>query len=552
MSPLPIPTSDQLVASTYVGWAWRGAHLSRAGLALYTPGSILKHLGCATARTDAPQAFPVLFRIRVHRAWIAADDGEEIVFPPDTCFRVKNVVLKTDTLTVVSLEQIAADHTPLLAPPIVLDNWPDPKSLLQPTPECQETWMTPFACWGRDAGTRDHPLSYAGHTPSKALEGVVSATGVAQERVAPVLRAMDQYEAMPYPWEAVPDTDLPSGADDTDAMDFQMRFLRRTTGETTEVLNAIREAELEYRASLWPVDDLPSSTLPSDRVAPPNSPPFPSDLDHALWVVEWLFHSEGIRPQVITRKAEGALLAFTFGGDRFVTHVGVTRRTEPRAGLPLAPEELTEACREHHAIPLRLHVDLEAEDDHRLHTCHGESAFRAALRQDADRWKRHMLGGLDIQEWVSRAGGISSLAICTADSNWPYASVDGEPPRLPHEETWNHTNPPIDPWALCRSVTTDDECWLFTCECGERGCAGINFGILVAHSQGLVLWRSRERPEIPIAVFEARPYRRVVLRAMKALLRTTAFTSSLNWTQSVRPRSLRRAIRMARKGWSKP
>lgn len=97
-------------------------------------------------------------------------------------------------------------------------------------------------------------------------------------------------------------------------------------------------------------------------------------------------------------------------------------------------------------------------------------------------------------------------------------------------------------------MTTDDEYWLFTCECSIRDCGRIYSGVLVTHQEGLVIWRSPECLDRPIAVFDQRDYRKVVLSAVKSLLRTTPKYSGLNWTMGVSPKYLRRAMDWARAG----
>ena len=97
-------------------------------------------------------------------------------------------------------------------------------------------------------------------------------------------------------------------------------------------------------------------------------------------------------------------------------------------------------------------------------------------------------------------------------------------------------------------MTTDDECWIFTCECSEPYCGGIYSGILVAHDQGLVVWRSPEFPEVALAVFEQQPYRKASLSAVKVLLQNPPPNPGLNWTMGTSPKWLRKALEDAQAG----
>ena len=46
----------------------------------------------------------------------------------------------------------------------------------------------------------------------------------------------------------------------------------------------------------------------------------------------------------------------------------------------------------------------------------------------------------------------------------------------------------IDYKELVRSLTADGDYYIFTCGCGEAGCAGISEGIHIHHAAGVVEW----------------------------------------------------------------
>jgi len=163
-------------------------------------------------------------------------------------------------------------------------------------------------------------------------------------------------------------------------------------------------------------------------------------------------------------------------------------------------------------------------------------------------WKQHILGNKDAGTWLERAGGLSTLRIRLVDGGWPYALINGKPLKYPTLTEWRAEDPPLHPSELCRSVTTDDECWLFTCECSVAYCGGIQSGILVGHDGGLIIWRCRDAPNMPLAVFDEKQYRKTVLLAMKRLLRNPPQYSGLNWTMGVGPKYLRSALNRARAG----
>jgi len=75
----------------YQGWTWRGARLEITELAAHLPEEPTLHLGIARTRLDPVLDFPVLFRVYAHRAWADPANLDEICFPPDTEFHVRDV-----------------------------------------------------------------------------------------------------------------------------------------------------------------------------------------------------------------------------------------------------------------------------------------------------------------------------------------------------------------------------------------------------------------------------------------------------------------------------
>ena len=273
---------------------------------------------------------------------------------------------------------------------------------------------------------------------------------------------------------------------------------------------------------------------------------FATGLDHALWAIDPLFSSEHLTLEEVARGEDGLVLLLPIGAERFAIHLSVTRWDPERDDLEPAPALLAELCLHFKAIPLQLRVNLTPDGEGTSHRCFGEEAFRIALRTPVGNWKRHLLGDVPAMDWLNRAGRLSTLRIQEVKGGWPYAILDGKAIRLPQEKHWCMDNPPLDPGELCRSVHMDDECWLFTCECSVPYCGGIHAGVLVAHEDGLVVWRSPEYPEVPLAIFSERHYRKVVFAAMKRLLEDPPAFSGLNWTQATSAVNLCSALAAAK------
>jgi len=284
---------------------------------------------------------------------------------------------------------------------------------------------------------------------------------------------------------------------------------------------------------------MPEIHLPSTL----EGPPFPSDLDHALWAISYLFEQQGLPLEEVARDGEGLVLFVNARGGALAVHLRATRWDPKGTGLGPVPALLTEMTRQYAAVPLQLRVNLKTFRERAWPTCFGEEAFRAALCAEPKRWQRPM-----DDAWLERAGGLSTLKIRIVRRGWPYALINGKPVSLPKHLHWSIDDPPLDPGELCRSVTSDGECMLFTCECSEPLCGGIEAAVQVDHDGGLVVWRNPEAPALPLGVFEASQYRKVIFAALETLLVNPPKYSGLNWGMAISPENLGKRLARAKAG----
>lgn len=253
-------------------------------------------------------------------------------------------------------------------------------------------------------------------------------------------------------------------------------------------------------------------------------------------IQEWLGQFQ-MQADVLEQKEGFLILGIPFAGETWTAHLSASWSVPGESNR----SKDWEAWR---GGPIPVHVLLERSAETGLISrVQGLPEFIDALKHDRMRWKRHMLGNTPARIWLERLGHVSELGFHIIEDGWPYLRVDGRPMKLPDVACWRKDDPPIDPWELCRSVIVDDEWELFTCECSVRDCGRIYRGVLVAHEDGLVLWRCPERPEEAMAIFSQRQYRRAVRTVVRHLLRTAPTWSGMNWTMQVTPRNLRRALR---------
>jgi hypothetical protein len=123
----------------------------------------------------------------------------------------------------------------------------------------------------------------------------------------------------------------------------------------------------------------------------------------------------------------------------------------------------------------------------------------------APRHRLRLAPGYAIDEMPDLPEGSPANTLRMA-AHWrpPYGSsieilVDGEPLR---------EGPAVDLAELARSVDSVGEYLIFTCSCGEAGCAGIRRGVDVFHHGGQVYWALYQPPRT--FVFDEQAYRQAV------------------------------------------
>jgi hypothetical protein len=212
--------------------------------------------------------------------------------------------------------------------------------------------------------------------------------------------------------------------------------------------------------------------------------------------------------------------------------------------------------------------------------------LNASLREEYKSrgwWRRHLLHGQSARDCLRLVGGHPSKLVLTLKPDPPEMRVpvpwdpdpSGEVPLDP-EPAWEdpfdpklyggeclvpeppvldlelveekHTSPFFSPGALwvrlqidpdprtrtdhasicleslLASTWLNDEFYIFNCDCGSPGCAGINAGVNVVHEDGLVVWAMRGSKPRRIVVFDHAQYRweiftqvRTALSLLKAL-----------------------------------
>ena len=225
----------------------------------------------------------------------------------------------------------------------------------------------------------------------------------------------------------------------------------------------------------------------------------------------------GVTFEPVLVKRDHALLVAHLGSAPLAIHLAITKRKQDRPGSSPIPKFIQEACEARGIHPFQIRANLIYAKGTTDFVIHGCRDIIRHIQRDRNRWQAHLLGGISMKEWAARLGKVSTLQVGPQGGRLELL-VDGKPVLLPIGKDRTLEGPPVDPLDLCRSTTTDGEYWIFTCECGVPGCNGINSAIQVIHHGGLTLWRTPERPDLPLAIFRRWQYRRTILRCIRALL----------------------------------
>jgi hypothetical protein len=219
----------------------------------------------------------------------------------------------------------------------------------------------------------------------------------------------------------------------------------------------------------------------------------------------------------VLQKGEHALLVAHLGDAPLAIHVAITKKKQDRPGLGPIPGFVQDACEARDIHPLQIRANLTYDKGITNFVIHGCRDLIRHIQRDRNRWQAHLLGGICMDDWAARLRRVSALQVVPQGGRLKLL-VDGKPIVLPVGEDRNLEGPPVDLLELCRSTSTDGEFWIFTCGCGVPECNGIHSGIQVIHQGSFTLWRTRERPDLPLAIFRRWQYRRTILRSIRALL----------------------------------
>lgn len=195
LRPTNSPREKRNINKPYRGWSWRGGILQDEEIAVYERGALLKHLGQSRTRLGEVYDFPILFFVWANSASLPSQNPNEVTFPSDSKFWVREVVNSNDRRTCICLEQDAPDAEPYMGIALEFLPWAAnlPDTLPQPPVDLVLAWCSPFACWDPMANEGDGPRRAEEWNYVEATHFISNFTGLNERVVNRVLEAHEDF-----------------------------------------------------------------------------------------------------------------------------------------------------------------------------------------------------------------------------------------------------------------------------------------------------------------------------------------------------------------------
>ncbi len=216
-----------------------------------------------------------------------------------------------------------------------------------------------------------------------------------------------------------------------------------------------------------------------------------------------------------------SLLYGELGKIRFIVYVLITWEDNADYNVSMVDEKFSEedgspppvlidAARELTAEPHVIRVRVRTNENGTGFSYSGYHEFIESVLSNTEEWNRTLLSGKCIEDFRALVKGrISKLRL--------------EPRRIDNDISFRLTIDEEEPYAgtidigaLLRSTVRSDEHWIFTCTCGEPGCAGIWLPVIVVNDGPYTLWKAYYAKRRRIFLFDRREYRDEILNVVKS------------------------------------
>jgi hypothetical protein len=270
----------------------------------------------------------------------------------------------------------------------------------------------------------------------------------------------------------------------------------------------------------------------------PNGELTDDDLYWALIAGGGAFHRCRIKPQHMVGIPCKTLVYGEMGAKKYLVYVRVTHAEEEEVGTGPLPLVLLDTARAMDAEPFVVRVNMSPVGQGTAFRYWGSDELEHALKANTAEWHSLLLRGKTVQDIAHLVKGKISrlelnISVVKPGDTLPAmtpdefilrhmlgAPVDGVATEsslsvtimVNGEKVSGHA---IDLVALARSCFRDDEFYIFSCDCGEPGCARINKGVIVVTEEKLTVWKAYSILPCHVFVFDHRQYTEEIIATLR-------------------------------------
>lgn len=248
----------------------------------------------------------------------------------------------------------------------------------------------------------------------------------------------------------------------------------------------------------------PNSHLPDDVI------------ENGLSAASGAFRRCLMEPMILSAGRFGcnSLLYGELGEKRFLVFVRMTLNDEVENGTGSLPAIAFDAAAELDAEPHVMRVHMMDIGPGIGFAYYGREEFIRHVLSHTIEWNARLIAPKSVADYARMLRGrISKLDLDLHREQWMDEEEKEESLSLKlfidGEQPYPGT---IDPGALLRSSVQSDSYEIFTCGCGEAGCAGIFRGVVVVNEGSLTLWKAYHARRRRIFLFDRNQYREEILR----------------------------------------
>lgn len=273
----------------------------------------------------------------------------------------------------------------------------------------------------------------------------------------------------------------------------------------------------------------------------PNADLSPEERNRGLQAATFVFHRCRMEPKSIEGIPDNSFIYGEFGHKKFLVYVLISSPGGMLKDISQTPQILRKVASELGAEPHVVYVKMMQATGGTAFRYAGFQEFEAAVKANVADWQYVLLKGRPVGEFLRIAKGHVSrleinigkfmqaeLAKRQSPEERILAKIFDEVEQLSPEEMSLVVSLSIDGrllpsphlglLELLASVSRSGEYGIFTCSCGNAGCADVWRKVVVVHEGAFTIWKAYGLNPRRIFVFDRNQYRAEILAKLKQFM----------------------------------